>query len=382
MRRLAQVWTIALVTLGLFGTGCVTVRPVPVAMSREDRITHNAKVFTRAWDLVDRKFFDAKFRGIDWAAMKERYRPQAEQATDDDGLYSVINTMLAELKESHVAAVSAPDWFDERNKQRALVGIGFRLVEKSWVVTNIFPGSPAEAAGVQRGWLAVTRDGKPLGETGFRLKEGQTAEYEFLDVNDERHVRKMTARVISTEFTPEVRELKDAFYLRFDDFSLGSLRWLSAQLRAHRNTPAVVIDLRNNPGGYLFSLDFALGEFFPRSVPMGTRIRREGTKKDEEASQWFSAHYAGKVILLVGPGSASCSEIFAHVLQHHGRAVVVGQKDRRSSHSLPRILAARRRAPAGRRRRLRRSEWETARRGGGAAGRRGERDAGRFARGD
>src|SRR3954469_7356095 len=172
-RRLAQLWTISLLALVLLGEGCATVRPVPLVMSPEQRVAHNAKTFTKAWDLVNRKFFDAKFRGIDWAAMRERYGKQAEQATDDQALYNVINTMLAELKESHVAAVSPQDWFDDRTKQRALVGIGFHFVEKRWVVTNVFPGSPAEAAGVRRGWLAISRNGKPLGQEGFRLQEGQ-----------------------------------------------------------------------------------------------------------------------------------------------------------------------------------------------------------------
>ncbi|HEX2854800.1 MAG TPA: S41 family peptidase [Opitutaceae bacterium] len=316
--------------LTLLTTGCVGIsrapRP-PVAMSAEQRVAHNRKVFERAWDLVNRKFFDAKFRGVDWNAMRDRYRPDAEKAADDDGLYAAINQMLRELKESHVSAMPPQRWFEQHTRQRALVGLGFSRVEGRWVVTHVYPGSPAEAAGVQRGWLAVARDGRALEEQKFRLTEGQTVVYEFLDERDQPHALTMTAKVISTVSLPEARELADGVvYLRFDDFNLKSLRWLSEQLRAHRASPAVVIDLRNNPGGFLFSLDFALGEFFPREVPMGTFVRRSGTKNEEGASQLFSARYAGRVALLVGPATASCSEIFTHALRYHGRAVVIGQK--------------------------------------------------------
>ena len=173
----------------------------------------------------------------------------------------------------------------------------------------------------------MARDGKPLEETGFRLTEGQTVVYEFRDEQDQPQALTMTARVISTAIPPETRELDNGvIYLRFDHFDGQSLSWLSHQLRAHRAAPAVVIDLRNNPGGLQLSLDYALGEFFPSSMPMGTFINRKGRAKSEEASQFFSARYEGKVALLVGPGSASCSEIFAHVMQHHGRATIVGRK--------------------------------------------------------
>jgi carboxyl-terminal processing protease len=301
--------------------------PVPVAMSVEQRTAHNGMVFDRTWDLVNRKFFDAKLRGVDWPALREHYRPIAEKASEEDALYETINAMLAELKESHVAAIEPQSWFEQRARQRALVGINFRRLEGRWVVTGTFPGSPAEAAGVQRGWLAVSRDGKPLGEEGFQISEGQTVVYEFLDEQDRRHALTMTARVISTAVPPEVRELADGtVYLRFDHFDLKSLRWLSRQLRAYRAAPAVVIDLRNNPGGLSVSLVYALGEFFPRPVPIGSFVSRSGAAKKKAASQFFSARYPGKVAVLVGPGSASCSEIFAHVLQHHGRAVLVGRK--------------------------------------------------------
>lgn len=329
MRLLHQPWSVFLLAVALLAGGCVTAPPrVPVAMSPEQRVAHNTQVFDRVWDLVNRKFFDAKFRGVDWNAMRMRYRPEAEKAENADALYTVINTMLEELKESHNYAQTPQETWESKSRQRALIGIGLQRLEGKWVITHVFPGSPAEEAGVQRGWLVVARNGEPVGtQTVFNLKVGESVAYDFLDPQDQPRAITMTARLISTVFHSEMRTLADGVvYLRFDQFDLKSLRWLSAQLRAHRTAPAVVIDLRHNPGGYLFSLDFALGEFFPSAVPLGTFIRRSGSKEDEAVSQLFSARYAGRVALLTGSSSASCSEIFAHVLHHHGRAVIVGQK--------------------------------------------------------
>src|SRR6185295_4394729 len=121
--------------VALLAGGCVTAPPAPVVLSAGERAAYNEKVFDRAWDLVNRKFFDAKFRGVDWSAMRERYRPEAEKAADDDALYATINAMLAELKESHVAAISPQRWFEQSTHLRALVGITFAGLEQQWIVT-------------------------------------------------------------------------------------------------------------------------------------------------------------------------------------------------------------------------------------------------------
>lgn len=329
MRRPSYCLIVLLWAATLFTGGCVLAPggpQRPVVIPAELRAAHNLKVFDRAWTVVNEKFFDPNFRGVKWAAIRERYSADVQKAADDEALYTVINTMLAELKESHVGALTPQGWYEEHTEQRALIGIAFEHLEERWVVINVFPDSPAAESGVRPGWLVTARDGQPLDGQRFRLENGETVVYEFLDRQDRPRALTMTARVMSMAFPPEVRELTDGVvYLRFDHFNFSSLRWLSAQLRAHREAPAVIIDLRQNPGGYRYSLDFALGEFFPKAVPMGTYIRRNGSKNEEAASQWFSARYAGRVVLLVGPNSASCSEIFAHVLHHHGRATLVGQ---------------------------------------------------------
>src|SRR2546430_2081101 len=90
---------VGLLAAALFSSGCATFSrpPVPRTMSAAERVAYNDRVFDRTWDLIDRKFFDGKFGGVDWAAMQVRYRPIAEQAVDDDALYRAINDMIAEL---------------------------------------------------------------------------------------------------------------------------------------------------------------------------------------------------------------------------------------------------------------------------------------------
>ena len=53
--------------------------------------------------------FDEKFRGVDWPAMKLKYRDEAAAALDDTALYRVLAKLCAELKQSHLAALPHRD---------------------------------------------------------------------------------------------------------------------------------------------------------------------------------------------------------------------------------------------------------------------------------
>ena len=312
--------------------GCATV-PVPQApeiaaraTALTPRETTNLRVFDSAWSLVNRKFYDPKFRGVDWPAAALTYGPRALAAADDKQLYGTINAMLAELKESHNRA-SLPE---KPPEPRVRVGLALGFTEDCWVVTGVQPSSPAEAAGVKKGWLFVARNGQPLGEEpNFSLKEGETVIDEYLDPQDQRHVLTMTARLLPPAKPPEPREARQlaggVWYLRFGKFDVESRRWLSSQLKAHRAAPAVIVDLRANTGGKLISLAITVGEFFPKSVNFGLSIDRDGGRHERKSWPWGSARYAGRVAVLVDEGTASSAEIFAHALQFHHRAVLVGR---------------------------------------------------------
>src|SRR5207244_9873826 len=69
-----------------------------LTISREDRL----KVFEKLWETVNEKYFDPQFNGVNWAQMKEKYRPQAETAKNKIQLREVLQEMLNELHSSHL----------------------------------------------------------------------------------------------------------------------------------------------------------------------------------------------------------------------------------------------------------------------------------------
>lgn len=320
----------SLAVLAVLLGGCALTpteyRPPP-PLSAGERHAHNRQVFDRAWQLVRAKFFDAKFRGVDWSAQRDKYLPVAEAAPDENRLYAVLARMLGELKESHLAALAPKASHELRTQHRAAVGMRWRVVEGHRVVTDLVPGSPAELAGVQRGWIVVSRDGHPLeDEPAFTNAVGKTVTYGFVDAQDRPHSVTMTAGLLSFD-RHEARSLDGgALYLRFDRFDLGAARWVNARLKERRNAPATIVDLRQNSGGSAVSLFLLLGEFLDHRAGLGTVVRRNGASDDWKSLRWFPSNYQGRVVILLDNFSASSAEIFSHVLQHNRRATVIGRQ--------------------------------------------------------
>ena len=328
--RSSGLMVLALVAAVLGLAGCATVPTEyrePAPLTAEARAALNLRVYERTWELVNEKYFDAKFRGVDWAAMREKYRAEAAAAVDDTALYRVLGRLCGELKQSHLTALAPRLAHEMENEHRAAVGLRWTEVEGRRIVTDLVPGGAAAEAGVQVGWIALTRDGRSLdAREEFITKIGRPVVFEFEDLEGRSVTLSLEPRLL--DFDRKVaRDLAAGVrYLRFDRFETESMRWLSEELKTHRAAPGVIIDLRQNRGGNALVNMIVVEEFFDRRVPMGRFVQRSGKERETRGIALFSARYAGRVVVLIGPGSASASEIFAHVLQNQKRATVVGRR--------------------------------------------------------
>lgn len=316
--------------------GCVAP-PLPpaarVAMAgrpaaEREQAGRNLAVCERVWGLVAASHYDPKFHGVDWVGAAIEFAPRAVAARNEDELYRVLNAMLEPLHDSHTHALRPDQAHERRTQQRVRAGFRMMRVESRWIVSEVLPESPAGRAGVRAGWIVLSRKGEPLPERpDFRATVGEELRWEFLDGQDERVALSTRAERLSLAARQVEEPLAgDYVYLRFDEFDGKDRRWLSERLKAHARAPGVVIDLRWNGGGDTFSLGTAIGEFFDDAVDCGTFITRAGRRHVKSSWTWGSARFHGKVVVLVDAATASAAEIFAAVLQDHGRATVVGRK--------------------------------------------------------
>lgn len=88
---------------------------------------------------------------------------------------------------------------------------------------------------------------------------------------------------------------------------------------------SLILDLRGNSGGLLYSLEELIKVFFEKDVLVGTSIGRKGTGEIKIKGAGKNA-FTGKLVVLVDGESASAAELFARVVQLEGRSVVVGDR--------------------------------------------------------
>ena len=313
--------------------GCVTPRsPAPriaaagLSPVQVERATRNLRLFDTVWSTVAERYYDPRLHGVDWKAAAVTYGPQATAAADDTALYGAINGLLGLLGDGHTGAFTPDQTRDFVAQRRAMTGFRILRVGDRWAVYEVLHGSPAESAGVKPGWIVRSRNGQPLGDHLQMplLREGEVVRWEFFDGHDRPVALTLTATRVSVA-RQEARALPGGFiYFRFDDFDWKQMRWLSRQLKAHRTAPGVVVDLRQNPGGTVLALDFMVGEFFDRGFDYAESVDRGGGRHDLRALTLGSAHYAGRIAVLVDRVTASAAEIFAAAMQERRRGTVVG----------------------------------------------------------
>lgn len=230
------------------------------------------------------------------------------------------------------------------------VGIQLGYKEKQLAVIAPLDGTPAYAAGVQAGDLILkitdknagveqTTEGMAIpaavklirGEKGTKVtltlyRDGQDKPFDVELVRDTIIVKSVTLKWVENDSGEKIAWLK---LTRFGDRTQEE--WLEAtgQIATVCGTTdnglcqGMVLDLRNNPGGYLESAVYLAGEFLPPGKLVVAQQYGDGSKTENKVDRNGRLSDIPLVVIVNG-GSASASEILAGALQDHKRAKVVG----------------------------------------------------------
>ncbi len=184
--------------LALTASLAVIARPALAQSENGPPDRSTAAAFDQVWELVRDRFYDPRLHGLDWEAMRTRYRPQAEAAGSQDELARVVNAMLAMLGASHThyytpgepAYYQLADIFSGALHHRGLTGVfpsgevtypgigAFTQVDDQGrtFVTGVIGGAPAARAGLLLGDEILSADGSPFRPVdSFRGKVGTPA---------------------------------------------------------------------------------------------------------------------------------------------------------------------------------------------------------------
>ncbi len=274
--------------------------------------------------------------------------PTTQQQLFEDAMRGMVRG-LDDYSDYISPAVQAE--FEEVLKKR-FDGIGVEIhldpTTRQLMVASPLVGSPAYEAGIRPGDRILRIDG--VSTQGFSLQDASermrgpsastivlTVQHQGEDQPVELSIVRKAIRVdtvlgdtrnedgswdYSLDGHPQVA------YVRVNSFAeptADDLRRVLDRLAA-RGMKGLVLDLRNDPGGFLDAAVDVCDLFIESGVIVSTR-RRDGSVKDVYEARGGSKPYAKlPLAVLVNGHSASASEIVAACLQDHHRAVVVGER--------------------------------------------------------
>lgn len=268
-----------------------------------------------------------------------------EEADEKKMLEAAMNGMLAAL-DPHSSYLSADDFKEFNDKSYGeFGGLGIQITSDRGAVRVISPidDTPAAKAGIKAGDYITHIDGEQvfdltLNQAVKKMKGRPGTKVKLTVVSDGKEPRNITLKraiikVKSVKF--EEKSIADADensdekigYIRISDFGAATAKDLKNAIEKleKKNVIGYVLDVRNNPGGYLTAAIDVSDAFLDGGEIVSTRGK---AKTDIERSFARPGDMTnGKpVVVLINHGSASASEIVAGALQDNGRALVMGSQ--------------------------------------------------------
>lgn len=303
------------VVVGVFILGLVLGRGLQSAISAENDIYEDLKVFTEVLSLVQKHY--------------------VEESASRDLIYGAVRGMLNTL-DPHSAFMS-PEVYKEvqvdTKGEFGGLGIQIGVKENRLVVISPIEGTPAEKAGIKAGdWITkvdetTTKDMSLL--DAVQKMRGPKGTKVTLTIRREQVTEPLVITLVRETIkidSVRSRMLENSIgYIKLSQFQEQTARDLNLaleKLRAAKMT-SLILDLRNDPGGLLTAAVETSEQFLPPGRLIVSIKSRDGKKDDYISSGKLPAdNYP--MIVLVNEGSASASEIVAGALQDWGRAIVVG----------------------------------------------------------
>lgn len=285
--------------------------------------TSDLTLFWRVWSLADEKM------------------PGSEKITSQEKINGAIKGMLAAYKDPYTTFFTKEEnTLFQSEVAGSFSGIGVEISARNGYLTVIAPlkDTPAYQAGIESGDLIVKIDNTEMNEqtinSAISLIRGERGTPVILTIMREGFEKPKEFSIIRDTITiPTLKTSYDAkeklFTIELYNFSEKSSPLFAQAIKEFNTSPAdkLIVDLRDNPGGYLdssiemASMFISEGEVIVKEIGKGKH--REITHRSRIGK---TVAKKSPIVVLVNGGSASASEILAGALQDHNKALLVGEK--------------------------------------------------------
>lgn len=286
------------------------------------------------------KYFDiAKSLDIFATLFKEVNAYYVDEIDPKDLVDKGISGMLESLDPytDYIAEEDAEDFSIQTTGQYAGIGALIGNINNKIVITNPYLGFPANKAGLRVGDEIIQVDGINVeGKTTSQVstllkgKPNTSIKLEIRRPGQEQpiafNIARQKIKLSNVVYSGIVKE--NVGYIKLDDFTPGAAKEVEAAVvdLKSKGARALILDLRDNPGGLLYEAVNIVNIFIPKGLEV---VSTKGKIKD-----WNKTYVSlnnpvdttTPLAVLTSGGSASASEIVAGALQDYDRAILVGQR--------------------------------------------------------
>jgi carboxyl-terminal processing protease len=294
---------------------------------------------------IRKHYYDPALHGLDWEARVADAKKNIENSSSYDMALAKIAEAIDGLNDSHTFMLPPVRNF------RYSYGWQYAMVGDRCFVTRVRPGSDAEAKGLHPGDEVVSISGyfperASLWKAQYLfnlLRPQPELKVNTVDPNGVKRYLVLAAKVRPALRVSAFEELakairddeSDIYYGRArsvsygDDllivkvpefeFAVDTVQGLMNKAREHK---ALILDLRNNPGGSVETLKYMLGGLFDHEVKIADRVTR--SSKNPVVAKPLHHVFGGKLVVLVDGASASAAESLARVVQLAKRGAIIG----------------------------------------------------------
>lgn len=305
-----------------------------------------AQIFEEVWTTVRDNYLYEDYRGVDWQAAREEFAPRVEAAQTPQEFYELMRELIDRLGDDHSRFESPQEVAEQEAEfegelRYSGIGAEIRDVDEGGLVITLAPGGPAERAGILPRDLVLAINGIPFNDpqafgpdgpnsmvrglpgttvrltvqTGNNLPRELEVLREPIDKNlfDKVRTRQLPGNIGLVEIP--------SFYVEgLDD----QVRAAVEELLASGSLRGIVLDVRNNSGGYVHLMRNTIALFHDGGVIGTTSGRGDSQEQIISTGEVISGTAELPLAVLIGPDSASAAEMFAAGMRVLGRASIVG----------------------------------------------------------
>jgi len=336
-KRYAGVYLTIIFFVVAFGLGILIGQRMMIEKETKQpgAVTEISKVFNLYND-------NRKIDGVDfnqfwkvWDEVKAKYYKQP--VNDADLFYGAIQGLVYSLNDPYsmyLPPAAAVDFMNSLSGEFSGIGAEIGVKKNQLVVVAPIAGTPAAKAGLRSGDKILAIDKKDTAgmdaNTAVEKIRGEAGTTVVLTISRDGWAKAEDVSIVRAKINVPAVSWEEkpgaVAYVRIMQFNDDTTPMFTKAIKQIKNKgiKKIILDLRNNPGGYLDGAIEVASEWIPSGKIVSEKFS-DGKMNDQMALG--NPRLDGfKTVVLVNSGSASASEIVAGALQDHLKATIVGEK--------------------------------------------------------